>query len=71
MQALWRVVLWILEIAAALAVMPLVMIYVVAGLTFNLLRALIVPLLVLCIAVVTVLWMTGLLSPAAAWLPWG
>lgn len=52
-------ILWVVEITVALLLMPLVMIFVIGGLIFNLLRWLAIPLFLLAVAVVGALWFTG------------
>lgn len=46
-NSLVRAVMWALEIAAALLLTPLIMFYVIGGLTFNILRWIAVPVLMI------------------------
>lgn len=59
-QGLVAAIVWAVEITVALLLMPLVMIFVIGGLVFNLLRWLAIPLVLLAVAVVGTLWFTGI-----------
>ena len=61
-QGLVVAILWVIEITAALLLMPLVMIFVMGGLVYNLLRWLAIPLLLLTVTVIATLWLTGIVG---------